>query len=106
MGIRFGRVELTQHNLTVSPCEIEDTIGEVSVMVFFDHREHAFARFGDAGDDVDAGRFVWTDDDSVANSNGRVEHRIPRCHSAGPVHRHGVCNGSPTADEVRTCRFI
>ena len=49
---------MTQHNLPVSPSHLENTMGQVSVVVFVDQRHDPFPRFRNSGDQVHHHGFV------------------------------------------------
>ena len=54
LRFRFGRIDLPQDDLALRPCQFEYAISKMAIVIFLDHRQHAFARLGDAGNDMDA----------------------------------------------------
>ena len=51
--------------------------------ILFDQHECVFAGLGDAGDQVDAGRFIGIDRDQLPDRDDRVEHRARAYRRAG-----------------------
>ena len=66
---------MPQDDLAVRPGQLEDAIGQPRVVVFLHQAPGRLARLGDAGDDVDAGRFIRRELDGAADGDDRVEHR-------------------------------
>jgi hypothetical protein len=59
----------------VRPGEIEDAVGEMPILVFFNQADRQVARLGDARDDIDGHHLLRIERHQMANGDDRVEHR-------------------------------
>ena len=105
LGVGLGRVELTQHHLTVRPGQIDDAIGQMAVEILVDQRQRDVAAVRHAGHDVQRDRLTGIEREHAADGDHRIEHRAVGARQRGRVHRQCIGAGTGTTDEAHAVGF-
>ncbi|KAF5056940.1 hypothetical protein DSECCO2_362120 [anaerobic digester metagenome] len=110
--VGLGRVELPQEHLAVCPGQVEDSVRDAAVLVFFDQAQGLFPCFAHAGDDVQRDGLFWLQDDAAADGHDRVEDgAFSAPERAGeilalPAHGQRVGHGVFASDELHAVRLV
>ena len=91
----------------MGPGEIEDAVGEVTVLVFFDQADGHLAGIADAQNEIDRCRLLGIQNDTPADGNDRIQYRsfaVRERH--GVAHRQGSAAVASAPDEAQAIGFI
>ena len=107
LGVRLGRVELTEHHLGVRPGQLGHAVAHVPVLVLLDQPEGAVAFLGDAEVEVHGHGLLRPDHDRAPHGHDRVEDRAGRVRERRRAD-HGLRagKGAAPADEPRPVRLV
>ena len=74
MRIRFGRIELTQHDLAMGPGQLKHPIGETPVLILVDQTQAQVAGLSDARHQIHRDRLFRFEDDRTTDGHNGVQH--------------------------------
>src|SRR5882724_2489909 len=106
LRVRFGRIDLPEHDLAMRPGQFERTVGKMTILVFFDQPLAYFPGLSHAEYHIDRDGFLRIEGDAVSDRDDGVQHGA-LCAGQRPLAQGlWLDDRIPASDELHPVRLV